>query len=268
MNFKRVMLWFYRLSWKKLTGLLSLALIIAIVPFAMNMANSPTRTRSEAALINKPQPITKEFVTPKGPPAIYLVDHFFGKAGDAVLVHGDNLGGFNSQTSVSVAGQVVPEDNLVSWTNDYIEFKLPDSVRSGKVSVNILGKQAEWPGMFWVIDANTTAEVRLDKINDQQARLIAKGINASQGLLLWILVYQGDDKTIDITPVDGIGFDAKTMSLPLGLVYELNLKFTGSNDWVSLATITKKSGQQVGIARAEAIGINLPIKSHPLFVSF
>ena len=106
MNIRRLLLWFYHLSWKKLLGFSTLALVIAIIPLALQSANSPTRTRSEAALITKPQPVSSEFVTPKGPPEIYLVDHFFGKVDDAVLVHGANLGGLSGNTSVSLSGQM------------------------------------------------------------------------------------------------------------------------------------------------------------------
>jgi len=260
------MLWFYRLSWKKLLGLSTLALAIAIIPLAINSANSPTRTRSEAALISKPQPISSEFVTPKGPPKIYLVDHFFGKNGDAVLVHGSNLGGFNAQTSVSLSGQVIPQDNLVTWTSDYIEFKLPENAKSGRVSVNILGQTAEWTGTFWVIDDNAAAELRLEKVNDLQARLSARNINGEKGLLVWLLIFQGDG-SIDIQPAGGVELTTQVKSLPLGRVYELNASFRGGSNWTPLATITKKAEQAVGIARAEA-GANQPIKVHPLYVSF
>jgi len=267
MNARRLMLWFYHLSWKKLLGFSSLALVIAIIPLALQAATSPTRTRSEAALISKPQPISSEFVTPKGPPEIYLVDHFFGKSGDAVLVHGVNLGGLSNNTSVSLSGQTIPQDNLVSWTADYIEFKLPDGAKSGTVSVNILGQKAEWPGTFWVTDAATTAELRLEKLNDLQARLSARNINAQGGLLLWLLIFQGDG-SIEIQPASGINLTSQVKSLPLGRIYELQATFSAGSDWKALATITKKTEQAVGIARAEVSGAAIPIKVHPLYVSF
>ncbi|MDZ4228945.1 MAG: hypothetical protein U1C50_01685 [Patescibacteria group bacterium] len=266
MKSKRLLLWFYRLSWKKLLAISTFALVVAIIPLALRSANSPTRTRSEAALITKTQPVTSEFVTPKGPPEIYLVDHFFGKAQDAVLVHGANLGGLSDNTSVSLAGQTIPSDNLVTWTDDYIEFKLPDNARSGKVSVNILGQSTEWPGMFWVTDQTTTAELKLEKLNDLQAKLSARNINAASGLLLWLLIFQGEGN-LDIQPANGVSLESQAKSLPLGRVYELKAKFIGGSDWTTLATITKTEGQAVGIARAEA-GANQPIKVHPLYVSF
>jgi len=266
MNIRRLLLWFYHLSWKKLLGFSTLAIAVAIIPLAINSANSPTRTRSEAALISKPQPISSEFVTPKGPPEVYLVDHFFGKASDAVLVHGANLGGLSGNTSVSLSGQIIPQDNLVSWTTDYIEFKLPENAQSGKVSVNILGQTAQWPGTFWVTDKDTVAELKLEKVNDLQARLSARNINAESGLLIWLLIFQGDG-SIEIQPAGGVTLASQVKSLPLGRVYEVEAKFSASRDWTTLATITKKDGQSVGIARAEA-GANQPIKVHPLYVSF
>ena len=267
MNPRRVLLWFYHLSWKKLLGFSSLALAVAVVPLVIQSANSPTRYQSEAALINKPQPISTEFVTPKGPPQIYLVDHFFGKTDDAVLVHGANLGGFSDRTSVSLNGQIIPKDNLVTWTSEYIEFKLPAGFRSGKVDVNILGQSTQWPGMFWVVDNNTTAELKLEKLNDLQTRLLARNIKADSGILIWLLTFQGEG-SIAIQPASGIDFQTQVKSLPLGQINELELKFTSGNDWVPLATITKKVGQAVGIARAEVSGVSVPIKVHPLYVSF
>lgn len=267
MNSRRLMLWFYHLSWKKLLGFCGLALSIAIVPLVIQSANTQTRSRSEAALITKTQPISTEFVAPKGPPEIYLVDHFFGKTDDAVLVHGANLGGFSDRTSLSLNGQVIPQDNLVSWTSDYIEFKLPAGAKSGKVKVNILGQTTEWPGMFWVTDANTTGELKLEKANEKQARLLAGNLTADNVLLVWLLVFQGEGG-IEIQPASGIELKSQIKTLPLGRIYELELKFSGGTGWTTLATITKKDGQMVGIARAESIGVNLPIKSHPLYVSF
>ena len=267
MSSRRLMLRFYHLSWKKLLSWSGLALAVAIVPLALTAANTETRTRSEAALITKPQPISTEFVTPKGPPEVYLVDHFFGKTGDAVLVHGANLGGFSERTSLSLNGQLISPDNLVSWTSDYIEFKLPAGARSGRVSVNILGQTAQWPGTFWVTGANTAAELKLEKVNEKQARLLTKNINPGNGLLVWLLIFLGEGG-LEIQPASGIELVSQVKTLPLGRIYELELKFTGDAGWTTLGTITKKEGQLVGIARAEVIGVNLPIKSHPLYVSF
>jgi hypothetical protein len=268
MKWRRLLIWFYRLSWKKLLGFSGLALAVAAAPLALKSANAPTRTRSEAALITRPQPVSTEFVTPKGPPEIYLVDHFFGKTGDAVIVHGANLGGASEKTAVALAGQTIPADHLVSWTSDYIEFKLPAGARSGKVKVNILGNQAEWPGTFWVTDSTTTAELKLEKLNQRQARLLARNIDAQSGLLVWLLVFQGETKGIEIVPAANVNFQLQPKTLPLGRIYELNFRFPPNNNWINLATITKKDDQAVGIARAEVSGATIPIKVHPLYVSF
>ncbi len=264
---RKFLLWFYRLTWKKIIGFSGAALIIAIVPVAINVATSPTRTRSEAALINKPAPVSTVFETPKGAPQIYLVDHFFGKVGDSVLVHGTNLGGLSEKTSVYLNGQKIPQDDLVTWTGDYIEFKLPEGAMSGKVSVNILGQTAEWTGTFWVIKDLNPAEIRVEKLNDTQARLMSRGINAENGLLVWLLIYQGTG-TIDIQSARGVNIASQFKTSPLGNIYELNLKYPDAGGWTTLATITKKPDQMVGIARAELSGVNLPIQSHPLYVSF
>ena len=191
-----------------------------------------------------------------------MVDHFFGKADDAVLVHGANLGGFSERTSLSLNGQTISQENLVSWTADYIEFKLPAGAKSGRVSINILGQTTEWPGTFWVVDDKTTAELRLEKVNNLQARLSARNISGS--LLVWLLVFQGENKSIEIVP----DLKPQIKTLPLGRVYELNLNVAPASEWMTLATITKKDGQAVGIARAEISGTNIPIKVHPLYVSF
>ena len=132
------------------------------MPLAREAAVNPTRTRSEAALIvPKPEEITGEFETPKGPPEIYLVDHFFGKTGDAVLIHGENLGGVHQNIWVSVGGKKITRDDMVSWTGSYIEFKVPASAVSGVVEVSILGQRSTWPGMFFVTSEKTETELRL-----------------------------------------------------------------------------------------------------------
>src|SRR3990167_7242651 len=182
--------WLSRLSWKQISAVGGLALALAVLPIIRNAATNPTRTRSEAALLPQPQPISKEFVTPEGPPQIYLVDHFFGKVGDAVLIHGANLGGLHPQSSISLAGTKLNTADLVSWTNDYIEFKVPDGATSGQVAVSILGQPAAWAGSFFVTNDQTEAELRLLGANNR-ADLTAQNIAGANQLLIWILLIKG-----------------------------------------------------------------------------
>jgi hypothetical protein len=266
--------WFYRLSWKKIGSIGGLALALAVLPLLRQVATNPTRTRSEAALIPQPQPISKEFVVPQGPPQIFLVDHFFGKPEDAVLIHGTNLGGFHPQSFVSINGVKIETEDLVSWTSDYIEFKVPKKATSGIVAVSILGQTASWPGIFFVTSDQTEAELRLVG-NNNTANLMAQNISGGQDLLVWILVIKGEGQ-LTITG-NQTSATISTQSISLGTIYEVRLNLPSqltsqsTNQLINLLTITKNDDQLIGIARAEistANGQLIPIQAHPLYVSF
>jgi len=236
-----------------------------------------TRTRSEAALLPQPQPITTEFEVPQGPPKIFLVDHFFGKVGDAVLVHGENLGGLHKDSWVSLAGKKIKEDNLVSWTGSYIEFKVPEGAVSGRVEISILGKRTTWPGVFFVTDETTEAELRLmGEAGSNQAQLLAEGIRGSQELLVWLLLINSEGE-LGLSPGSGVRMEKKVLDLPIGRVYEIKLRLSSSITaesqarLVPLLTVIKTEEQMVGIARGELSdsgGLLKPLQAHPLYVSF
>ena len=256
-------------------GIGTFALVVAVVPLATKSATTRTRTRSEAALLPHPQLITEEYETPTGPPVIYLVDHFFGKIGDAVLVHGENLGGLHENSSISLAGKKITKENLVSWTGNYIEFIVPTEARSGKLEVNILGKTATWEGIFFVTNNTTKAELKLEGVNNMGS-LKAVDIEGGKELLLWLLVIN-QEGSLKLEAIPGIKMNQKKFNLPIGTVYEvkltLNDKLTKDSqiNQVELLKIIKSSDQLVGVARAELTTINnqlIPIQLHPLFVSF
>ncbi len=267
----KVLRWFYKLSWKKVMGLGVLALTVAVLPTAMKVALNPTRTRSEAALLPQPQPISDQFEVPTGPPVLYLVDHFFGKTGDAVLVHGKNLGGVDENSWVSLGGQKIGVENLVSWTGNYIEFIVPSNARSGKVEVSILGKRTALEMMFFVVNENVEAELRL-----QDNYLKAKEINGGKELLVWLLVLRGEG-VVKMTPVNGVTMSSREFDLPIGKIYEARLGLPRSIasqsavNLVSLLEIEKTEEMLIGVARGEldnGSGQLLPLQVHPLYVSF
>lgn len=263
--------WFYQLSWKKVIGLSVFLLMVMVVPISIQMANKQTRTKSEAALI-KPsvQPVTSEFETPQGPPKIYLVDHFFGKAGDSVLIHGENLGGLHQQSSVVLSGKKISEENLVSWTGKYIEFKVPANAISGRVEINILGQRTSWPGMFFVVDNTIQTEINLIKSGGDPNEAVLTGTNLEGGkeLLVWLLIINADGE-LKLTAEPGVSLTQTSFNLPLGKVYEVRLGL--SNNLVQLLKVRKNDNQVVGIARAELSsgdGRLIPLKVNPLYVSF
>lgn len=263
--------WFYQLSWKKVIGLSVFLLIAAMVPISIQEANNRTRTKSEAALIHpSPQAITTKFETPQGPPKIYLVDHFFGKAGDSVLIHGENLGGLHQKSSVALAGEKISEENLVSWTGKYIEFKVPTNAQSGRVEINILGQRTNWPGMFFVVDNTVQTEINLNKSESDPNLAILTGTNLEGGkeLLVWLLIINAEGE-LKLIAEPGVSMTQNSFNLPLGKIYEVRLGL--SNNLVQLLKVVKNDNQSVGIARAElstSDGQLIPLKVNPLYVSF
>jgi len=269
--------WFYKLSWKKVMGLGMLLLTIGALPLARQAALNPTRTRSEAALLPVPQAVTDEFETPEGPPKIYLVDHFFGKTGDAVLIWGDNLGGLHNDSWVSLGGKKIGLDNLVSWTGSYVEFKVPDGANSGIVEISVLGKRTSWPGMFFVTNEATETELRLiNESSSKLAKLMAKNIEGGNELLLWILVINGEDN-LKFQASSGVRIEEESFNFPVGKVYELGLKIDESKavasnkQLVELLKVEKTLDFEVGVARGELStpqGGIIPLQLHPLYMSF
>ena len=271
----KIMHWLYKLSWKKIVAVNGLLLMIVVIPVSINMALNPTRTRSEAALLPKPQPVTKEFETPTGPPKIYLVDHFFGKPGDAVLIHGENLGGWHEDNWVALNGKKIETDNIVSWTGSYIEFKIPTEAESGQVEVNVSGQRVGWAGMFFVTNDQTETELRL--INEGEINyLTGKGLVNSQKLLVWLLVMAGEGE-VQVRAMPGVSVNQTSFLTPLGKVYEVRLSLVSGQltdgsalKFVKLLKITKAEEIQIGIARGELEnerGELRPLQVHPLYVS-
>lgn len=247
------------------------SLTVAVMPTALKIAQNPTRTRSEAALLPQPQPISESFEAPSGPPVIYLVDHFFGKIGDAVLIHGENLGGVHKDSYVSLNGKVIGIENLISWTGKYIEFTIPSGSETGKIEVGILGNKASWDGTFFVTDENTEAELRLE-----DGYLKAKEIVGGTELLVWFLVINGEGK-VSLTAENGVVMEMTSFDLPIGKIYSAKLKLSdrvssqSGLSLVNLLKITKSEEILIGIARGElknAQGGLIPLQLHPLFVSF
>lgn len=267
----RLLHWFYKLSWKKVIGLSAFLLMVIMVPISIQVANNRTRTKSEAALIKpSPEAITTKFETPQGPPKIYLVDHFFGKVGDSVLIHGENLGGLHQQSSVILSGKKISEKNLVSWTGKYIEFKVPANAISGRVEINILGQRTSWPGMFFVVDNAVQTEINLNKSNNDPNLAILTGTNLEGGkeLLMWLLIINNDGE-LKLTAEPGVSMTQTSINLPLGKIYEVRLGL--NNNLVQLLKVVKNDNQAVGIARAElstSDGQLIPLKVNPLYVSF
>jgi len=273
----KVLHWFYKLSWKKLMGISVLVLILLAGPLILESALNPTRTRSEAALLQKTAPVTNEFVTPTGPPKIFLVDHFFGKVGDAVLIHGEQLGGLHENSWVSLAGKKIGVENLVTWTSDFIEFIVPEGFSSGAVEISILGKRTRWDGIFFVTDVSTEAELSLKPTeNVNVAQMLAKDIKNGKELLVWFLIINGDGE-LTIKPNNGVTIQEKIYDFSVGRVYEAKIKLNSqvtaksTLQLVSLLTVQKTDDQSVGIARGELAidgGLLTPLQLNPLYVSF
>ncbi|AKM79633.1 MAG: hypothetical protein UX85_C0001G0207 [Candidatus Beckwithbacteria bacterium GW2011_GWB1_47_15] len=274
----RTLKWFYKLSWKKILGFNAFVMLVASFWLARQLALSPTRTQSKAALLPRPQEITSQFETPTGPPQVYLVDHFFGKVGDAVLIHGKNLGGASDNTWVALAGKRLTEADLVAWTGSFIEFRVPQGATSGPVTVNVLGQETAWEGVFFVIDETTPGQLRLvaDETNPNKAVLSVKGLADGNSLLLWFLVVSGEGE-VTIAPAPGVNFSQVEKNLPVGKIYEVNLTWNQSLNqasvvnFVPLLTVTRGAEMSVGVARAELTNANgalIPLGVHPLYVSF
>jgi len=189
---------FESISFKKLFGLtIALALCLAI-PISVWVAQKPTNI-TKKAYFEKPTPPVKQFGRPSaGEPQITLVWPFLGKTGDAVLITGINFGNNPQAKTLYLDNLPVTENEIVRWTPDLIEFKIPASAPSivfETISLSVTGRNAYWRYPFTVYDQTT-------KIQAVESGRILKIINPPAGGELEI--FFSDGTKIDSTHLTGV----------------------------------------------------------------
>ena len=149
------------MSYKKLTGaalLLTLGLSVPIFSYlASQNTNSPTsastKSRQEEVALGN----VTSFDTTK-PVTITDIPFWYGKAGDEVLVIGDQFGETEGEIFVGKV-QVLP----TLWTNNNIQFVLNDNMKAGDLIIKRFdGASIKWFGLLDIYSTETKEQIDID----------------------------------------------------------------------------------------------------------
>lgn len=255
-------------SWKSVLIINFLVIALAVTGFTVYNVSQPYKENRSFAgeIISTATPYSTPNY-PADPPVIARVPSFFGKPGDAIVVLGNNFGDSQWGSRAYISGVEVSGDHITQWSNTRLDLIIPANVQTGKVSVNINGKEAVWNGNLIVSDPSTAIEVGLSSVSATNAQLfISKAYGATHGKIT-LSIYT---EPVTFTPGPGILVTTQTLgSDALGKTLEINLNMTAppSGERISLGNIDYPTEGGVGIIEAEIYnGQNqiLPIFTNPL----
>lgn len=170
------------LSWRRVVGFNVVLLLVLIVPISVRLAQEDTENRSSAA-VDVPQ-VEPPVDYPSGDPKIERVNTFFGKVGDTIVIIGANYGAYQWGSQVYVGDTLVDKDNIVRWSNNILEVKIPSSARTGAVWVSINGKTARWDGSLLLFDVARSAQVGLTRVSPTQGAIYSTNASlATAGMI-------------------------------------------------------------------------------------
>lgn len=160
-------------SLSKILAVTFFAGIVLATPVTVWVAQRQTQLAGRA-MFEKPEvvkPVKIVGAPSEGEPKIDLVWPFLGKMGDAVLIEGQNLGNNPQDKKLFVANQLVAEEKIERWTEELIEFLVPEGAVSGNIHLEVGGKKAFYPYFFTVYGLET-------KVQASESSDIVRVINA------------------------------------------------------------------------------------------
>ncbi|PIS08929.1 hypothetical protein COT75_04235 [Candidatus Beckwithbacteria bacterium CG10_big_fil_rev_8_21_14_0_10_34_10] len=172
----------------KIIGYTLLIAVALATPVTVWVTQQETKLASKA-YFEKPKIVTpiKKYGSPsEGNPRIDLIWPFLGKIGDAVLIEGENFGNNPNNKKLFLNKFEIPEENLLRWTPELIEFTLPDNASSGNIGLQIGAKGASWAYPFTVYTLQT--QVQITENND-----IIQVFNAPKGAKLQVFYQEGSE---------------------------------------------------------------------------
>lgn len=172
------------LSWKRIVGFNLILFLVLIVPISVRLAQQDTENRSGAAGEIAPPIVTPPPSYPAAPPKIERVATFFGKPGDTIVVIGSNFGDYQWASRLYVGAVEANKDAIVRWTNTVIEVKIPDSARTGLVSIAVNGHESKWEGSLLLYDVARSAQIGITKASSGVAELFVTNASMlSRGMI-------------------------------------------------------------------------------------
>jgi len=136
-----------KMSYKKLTAVALFLTLGLSVPIFSYLAQQKTDKQTSASTKSRQEEVNlasiTQFDTTK-PMVINDIPFWYGKAGDEVLIIGDQLGETEGEIFVGKV-KVLP----TYWDNNNIQFVLNENMRSGDLIIQrIDGKSVKWSGLI------------------------------------------------------------------------------------------------------------------------
>lgn len=160
------------LSWKRVLTFNVGLFLVLIIPLSVRLAQEDTENRSGAAGEVEVPVVTPPPSYPVEAPRLDRVSMFFGKKGDTVVLIGNNFGDYQWGSQLYVGNTLAPSDAVVRWSNNIIEVKIPESARSGRVWVNVNGREASWDGSLLLYDEAASTQVELAKLSSTEGEFV------------------------------------------------------------------------------------------------
>lgn len=257
------------LSWKRIIGFNLVLFLILIIPISVRLAQEDTENRSGAAGELEIPVVTPPPNYPSAPPRIERVSMFFGKAGDTIVLFGANFGDYQWGSKVMVGSAEAGEEMIVRWSNTVLEIKIPETAKTGRVTVNINGREALWDGNLLLYDAARAGQVGISRISGNDMRVFATNAQGTtRGVIE--LGYISEPLTINPSPnilITQQAQSADSLGKKMKVVFDVSLPFASSQ--TALFNLSYPGIGAVEIVRAEfydGAGNLIPLYSDPLSV--
>lgn len=125
---------FNHIPFKYILGMNAAVLVMAVTFVSINSVNQTTENRSRAAETPLPSPLQTIIVDPQALPQLFTSDPDWAKAGDALLIRGENLGTVPFG-QLSIGNTSIPPQNIVEWAPDHIVVTIPRGATTNPLSI-------------------------------------------------------------------------------------------------------------------------------------
>ncbi len=255
------------LSWKRVLTFNVGLFLVLIIPLSVRLAQEDTENRSGAAGEVEVPVVTPPPAYPSDAPRLDRVSMFYGKKGDTIVLIGNNFGDYQWGSQLYVGNTQTPSDAVVRWSDKIIEVKIPEAARSGRVWINVNGREATWDGNLLLYDEGASTQVELSKLSGSQGEFIIKSEAGYSGGMVE-LGYVSEPVTI--IPGAGVTIESQTESAD-ALGKKLQIRFGVSQPLPRQAvfTIDHPGLGAIDLVRVEVYGAGgsiLPLFADPLGV--
>ena len=155
------------LSWSTTLFIAGGLTVASGLPLWMYVANQKTNIISKAvAPTSTPSvlPSPTDGSIPTNPPTLTRVYPWIGKVGDTIVIEGTHFGTYPKNRQLTIAGQLVSDDQISSWTDTQIIASIPSGPIQGTPLTLTIGTYPSIESIPLVFyDASAT--VRLTKTN-------------------------------------------------------------------------------------------------------